>query len=110
MISTPTSEETVHARILSPSHEPNTATFVRTSDVASSMIVFLIELKGSRLWAIETKVSEPTLVRVKSRLYSGGPGVFRIYGLGIGGVPRLTAECNTLKTLNTHFTLTHPID
>jgi len=44
---------------------------------------FTLNPRGSRIWAIEKIDSEPTFVRVKSRLYLGRPVVFRVHAQGI---------------------------
>lgn len=44
---------------------------------------FTLNPRGSKLWAIDKRDSEPTFVRVKSRLYLGRPVLFRIQGTGI---------------------------
>jgi hypothetical protein len=44
---------------------------------------FTLAPRGSRLWAIATDDSEPSFVRVKSRLYLGRPVVFRTQDQGI---------------------------
>ena len=44
---------------------------------------FTLNPRGSKIWAVEKSSSEPSFIRVKSRLYLGRPVVFRIAGQGI---------------------------
>jgi hypothetical protein len=44
---------------------------------------FTLNPRGSKLWAVEKSSSEPSFIRIKSRLYLGRPVVFRIAGQGI---------------------------
>lgn len=44
---------------------------------------FTLNPRGSKIWVIDKDSSEPSFVRVKSRLYLGRPVVFRIAGQGI---------------------------
>ncbi len=44
---------------------------------------FTLNPRGSKLWVVEKSSSEPSFIRVKSRLYLGRPVVFRVAGHGI---------------------------
>ncbi len=44
---------------------------------------FTLNPRGSKIWVIDKDSSEPSFVRVKSRLYLGRPVVFRVAGQGI---------------------------
>ncbi len=44
---------------------------------------FKLNPRGSKLWVVEKSSSEPSFIRVKSRLYLGRPVVFRIARRGI---------------------------
>jgi len=44
---------------------------------------FTLNPRGSKFWVVEKSSSEPSFIRIKSRLYLGRPVVFRIAGQGI---------------------------
>ena len=44
---------------------------------------FALNPRGSKVWVVEKSSSEPSFIRIKSRLYLGRPVVFRIAGKGI---------------------------